>query len=115
MGKTKTYKGKFLTFYEARKKARTLGLKSEVEWRKLCSSKDRPLDMPVLPRLTYKEYGWTNNADFFGYTPRENYLSFEQAREFVRSLGFKKTTEWKQYLASGNPPPQYPFLSWGSL
>jgi hypothetical protein len=108
MGKTKIYKGKFLAFQQARRKARALGLKSELEWRELCSSKDRPLDMPVLPCLTYKEYGWTNYADFLGYKPREKFLPFEQARKFVRSLGFNKTTEWKQYLASGKRPQNIP-------
>ena len=108
MGKTKKYKGKFLTFHQARKKARTLSLKSEVEWRKLCGSKDRPLDMPVLPHLTYKEYGWTNYADFLGYKPREKFLPFNQARKFVRNLGLKKTKEWEQYRASGKRPNNIP-------
>jgi hypothetical protein len=108
MGKTKRYKGDFLTFHQARKKARTLGLKSVNEWRNLCSSKDRPLDMPVLPHLTYKEYGWTNFADFLGYKPGHIFLPFNQAREFVRSLGLKKTKEWEKYCASGKRPKNVP-------
>jgi hypothetical protein len=108
MGKTKRYKGKFLTFYQARKKARALGLKGVNEWRNLCSSKDRPLDMPVLPYLTYKDCGWTNYPDFLGYKPGRRFLPFEQAREFIRSLGFKTTAEWWQYRFSGKRPKNIP-------
>jgi hypothetical protein len=108
MGKTKRYKGKFLTFHQARKITRKLGLKSKREWQKLCKSKDRPLDMPVLPHSTYKEYGWTNYPDFLGYKPGHSFLPFEQAREFVRSLGLKKTKEWEKYCASGKRPKNIP-------
>ena len=108
MAKTKKYKGKFLTFNQARRKARTLGLKSKREWLKLCHSKKRPLDMPVLPYLNYKEYGWTGWPDFLGYKPEQRFLPFNQAREFVRSLGFKKTKEWAQYCASGKRPKNIP-------
>jgi hypothetical protein len=107
MAKTKSYKGKFLTFRQARKKARTLGLSRVEEWEKLCRSKDRPLDIPVCPRVTYKEYGWTNYPDFLGYKyPR--FLPFEQAREFIRSLEFKTITEWRKYSSSGKRPRNIP-------
>jgi hypothetical protein len=109
MGTTKRYKGKFLTFYQARRKARTLGLKSVREWRNLCSSKDRPLDMPVLPHLTYRDCGWTDFYDFFGYKRGERFLPFNQARDFVKSLGFEKTNKWAQYCASGKRPKNIPF------
>ena len=108
MGKTKTYKGDFLPFTKARKKARTLGLKSVNEWRDLCSSKDRPLDMPVHPHLTYKDCGWTNFPDFLNYKPVQRFLPFNQARKFVRSLGLKKAKEWEKYSASGKKPQNIP-------
>ena len=108
MGKTKRYKGKFLTFHQARKIARTLGLKNRREWEKLCRSKNRPKNIPACPYLTYKEYGWTSFPDFFGYKTGQRFLPFEQAREFVRSLGFTTTAEWKQYLGSGKRPKNIP-------
>ena len=97
----------FLPFTKARKKARALGLKGVREWRDFCNSKDRPLDIPVCPRVTYKECGWINFPDFLGYKyPR--FLPFEQAREFVRSLGLKKTKEWEKYSSSGKRPRNIP-------
>ena len=91
---TKTYKGKFLTFHQARRKARTLGLKSRKEWFDLCHSKKRAFDIPVMPHLTYKGCGWTNYPDFLGYKVGKEFLPFYKARKFVRSLGFKRTGEW---------------------
>jgi hypothetical protein len=108
MAKTKTYKGEFLSFYQARRIARKLGLKSRTEWRVLCKSKDRPENIPACPHLTYKEYGWTDYPDFLNYKLGQRFLPFNQARKFVRSLGFKTTTEWKQYLASGKRPNNIP-------
>ncbi len=109
MGKIKKYKGTFLTFYQARIIARTLGLKSKREWEKL---KDRPKNIPFNPHLPYKEYGWTSYPDFLNYKPYkpiEKFLPFEQAREFVRSLGLKKArAEWAQYSRSGKKPENIP-------
>jgi hypothetical protein len=108
MGKTKKYKSRFITFHQARRITRKLGLKSKREWEKFCKSKDRPKNIPFNPHLTYKEYGWTNFPDFLGYKPGRSFLPFEQAKEFVRSLGFKTTAEWKQYLTSGKRPKNIP-------
>jgi hypothetical protein len=107
MGKTKRYKGKFLTFHQARRITRALGLNTVEEWRDLCSSKDRPLDIPVCPRVTYKKYGWANYPDFLGYKyPR--FIVFKQARKFIRNLGFKTTAEWRKYSSSGKRPKYIP-------
>jgi len=108
MGKTKIYKGRFLPFKQARKKARTLGLRSRREWGQLCHSKDRPIDLPVLPYLTYKEHGWIDWVDFLGHKPIEKFLPFYKARKFVRSLGLKTKAEWLSYSSSGKRPKNIP-------
>ena len=108
MAKTKTYSGEFLTFYQARRIARTLGLKSIREWRRLCRSKKKPKNIPANPHLTYKECGWANYADFLGYKPRGTFLPFNQARKFVRGLEFQTTGEWKRYCHSGKRPKDIP-------
>ena len=64
--------------------------------------------MPVCPHLTYKQHGWTDYADFLNYKPTNQFLPFNQARKFVRSLGFKTVAEWKQCLASGKRPKNIP-------
>ena len=58
-------------FEEAREFARSLKLKSWVEWQQyLKSGKDgipKPNDIPSIPHLTYKNKGWNGYPDWLGY------------------------------------------------
>ena len=42
------------------------------------------------------------------------YRSFEEARDFVKSLGLKSTKEWEQYCKSGNKPDDIPTNPWNT-
>ena len=62
--------------------------------------------------MQYKD-NWKGWGDWLGTaTPREKeYVSFEKAREFARSLGFNNREEWLRYCKSGKKPkdiPNYP-------
>ena len=59
--------GSFRTFEDARVYVRTLGLKSEKEWREWRKSGARPHDIPSAPETMYKSSGWTSYGDFLGY------------------------------------------------
>ena len=39
-------------------------------------------------------------------------LPFEEAREFVRSLGLNGIKEWTEYCKSGNKPDDIPSAPW---
>jgi hypothetical protein len=64
--------------------------------------------MPVLPHLTYKRDGWISWADFLGCKHSGRFLPFNEARKFVRSLGFKTVKEWARYSSSGKRPKDIP-------
>jgi superfamily II DNA or RNA helicase len=54
----------FLTFTEAKKEIKRLGVKSGYEWDKIIRSKQKPTNLPAHPERVYKEWkGW---ADFLG-------------------------------------------------
>lgn len=94
----------FLPFEEARAYVRQLGLKSFREW-KIYSKTDRPSFIPGDPFRTCKDE-WTCYSDWMGYEKRQkgkNFLSFVEAREFVRKLELKSTSEWKEYCKTGRP------------
>ncbi|MHB8090843.1 MAG: integrase repeat-containing protein, partial [Syntrophales bacterium] len=62
---------KYRPFGEARAFARSLGLKSQTEWKKFCSGQmpekgKLPEDIPAKPDNTYKEKGWTGIRDWLG-------------------------------------------------
>jgi len=102
----------FRDFESARKFVRKLGLKRTKEWREYCASGDKPDDIPSNPNATYKNKGWVNYGEFFGtgyVAPKDRiYLTFKEAREFVRSLGLTSIEEWKEYGRSGNRPENIP-------
>ena len=116
---------KYRPFKQSRKFVRELGLKNENEWRDYRKS-DKPEDIPSNPNKIYKNDGWVSMGDFLGTgnTRKKDFLSFKEARSFVRSLGLKSAKEWRAYAASGNRPEYIPsnpvvvynnkgWISWG--
>ena len=103
---------KFREFEEAREFARSLKLKGLEEWEEYSKSGKRPHNIPSSPNIVYKEKGWKGYGDWLGtgnIAPfNREFLSFEQAREFVRSLGIKGQIEWKEYSKSGKRPHDIP-------
>ena len=87
-------------FEQARDFVRKLGLETYGEWRRYCKSKEKPWDIPSKPEDYYKNKGWTDFGDWLGTT----YLSFEQARDFVRKLGLKNQKQWRRYCKSKEKP-----------
>ena len=95
---TKETKSKFLPFEEARDFARSLSLKNNMDWRLWCKSGKRPEAIPSMPERAYKE-NWLNWGDWLGNARVSNnkkqFLSFNDARKFVRGLGIKNQKEWR--------------------
>ena len=104
----------FRPFVEAREFARNLGL-IQSEWETYSKGElpeigIRPKDIPSNPDTTYKGRGWTSWTDWLG--PR--WRPFEEAREFVRNLGLKHTSEWGKYCKGrlpekGTKPKDIPY------
>jgi SAM-dependent methyltransferase len=118
----------FLLFEEARAFARSLALKNQAEWNTWSKTGDRPDDIPSNPSKTYKEQGWINWGDWLGTgtiaSQNRIYLSFQEARTYVHSLGLKSGDDWITWSRSndkpdnipGNPPQVYKdqgWISWG--
>tara|TARA_Y100001936_G_scaffold78074_1_gene76479 strand:- start:2837 stop:4267 length:1431 start_codon:yes stop_codon:yes gene_type:complete len=96
----------FRSFEDAREFARSLGLNGFEEWRKFIKSDKRPDDIPAFPNNVYFSK-WSGWRDFLGPRPRR-WRSFEDAREFARSLNFKSGTEWNVWKKSGKRPRDIP-------
>ena len=121
--------GEWRAFGEARDFIRSLGLESQTEWFEWSKSGLRPPDIPSCPAQVYKGKGWLSWADFLGYN--EGYVvgewrSFQEARDYIRSLGLESQTEWEEWRKSGLRPPDIPstpdqvykgkgWLSWGDF
>jgi superfamily II DNA or RNA helicase len=106
------YYGRYRSYTEARKFARSLQLGSSTEWKKYCYTGQKPDDIPAAPDGTYKNEGWTNWGDWLGTgnikPGLRKFKQFYKAKSFVRSQGLKSITEWEQYCKSGQIPDDIP-------
>ena len=97
----------FLPFEEAREYARSLNLKNTTDWKKWSKTKERPSNIPSDPLRTYKDTGWQGWGDFLGNGNLE-FLPFEEAREYARSLNLKNNIEWRKWSKSEMRPSNIP-------
>jgi superfamily II DNA or RNA helicase len=102
----------FRPFKDARKFVHTLKLKSLREWGAYCrgdfpNKKKLPLDIPTTPSRTYADSGWNGNGDWLGTGYIANrlrkYRSFKKARSYIRTLGFKNVSAWREFSKGVDP------------
>jgi hypothetical protein len=102
----------FTRFENARAFVRQLGLRNHRQWRKYCTGElpgfgPKPHTIPATPNKTYKEDGWVDWGDWFGTstvaTGLRHFRPFQQARAFVRGLGFRNGKQWTEYCKGQLP------------
>jgi hypothetical protein len=110
LGTGRVYKKDFLPFEEAREFVQSFGLNSKAEWKVWVSSKERPENIPTNPDITYKNKGWISWGDWLGTgrVYKKDFLPFEEAREFARSLGLNTLREWHVWASSKERPENIP-------
>jgi hypothetical protein len=108
-------KSGFLPFEKARQFIHSLCFKSQTEWSKWVFSSKRLFNIPTNPDKTYLNKGWIDYSDWLNANiisnadKNKNFLPFEEAREFVRSLGMKsRDKDWKIYAKSSKKPSNIP-------
>ena len=104
-------KSRWLPFEEAREYVLTLCLNSQQEFRKWSKSGEKPPDIPSDPYQLYKDEGWLSWGDFVGYKAGyevKGHMAFEDARDYVRTLGLNSDKEWNEWSKSGERPPDIP-------
>src|SRR5262249_25083929 len=94
-------------FKKARAFARSLKLKSSIEWSEYCQSGKRPKDIPSNPNVIYDE--WSGYGDCLGRGGRRgNWRRVRTARAFSRSLNLKSGAEWYAYAKTRKKPDDIP-------
>lgn len=108
-------KRQYRPFEEARKFAQSLGLASNMEWRKFTKTSQLPEDIPAAPHRTYSDTGWQGYGDWLGTGNKGptdyNWRTFEEARKFVRALGLRGEKQWRKYASSGERPTDIPYAA----
>ena len=89
---------------------------SITSWNNFTKSKKRPSNIPANPDTTYKK-DWQGWGDFLGTERRMNrkrkkkelqYLPYEKARQYVRTLNIKGQKEWIKYAKTDKRPANIP-------
>ena len=102
---------RIMPYHEALNYAHSLGLKSRRQWSEYWLDKSnlhaRPLGLPLNPKAVYKGE-WINWGKWLGVEkeipkPNGRYASFEDARNFVRTLGLSSPKDWHSYCAGTVP------------
>lgn len=104
-------KTKFLPFNEARELVRQKGLESTLDWKKWCNWDPndiglKPPEIPASPHIYYKDKGWAGYNDWIGSTRNlrnQDYMPFDEARKFARSLGLTSSEKWLDYCKGKMP------------
>jgi len=97
-----------LPFEKAREYVRKLYLKGQKEWFAYAKSNERPTNIPASPYNVYHE--WAGFPDWLG-TKRireTEFVSFEEAREYARSLKIGSQREWDKFVQSEEKPKGIP-------
>ena len=98
-----------LSFEEAREYVRKLNLNGLNGWIAYCKSGKRPANIPASAHTTYKDE-WQGHGDWTGSGRKRHteFLPFNEARKYARSLELFTESSWKKFAKSDNRPKNIP-------
>jgi len=109
----------YLSYEEQKKFVSTLNFESSSDWTEYAKSGKKPKNIPAKPYKYFEKIGMLlfDIYDWFGVNERE-YLSFEEAKVYVRNLkfkNFKEYGEWNNSIRPKNIPhnPSYVYREKG--
>lgn len=126
LGHTRQHK-KFMPFAQARAHIHSLKLTTYRDWLDYCKSGNKPDTIPSSPNKIYAKY-WITWMDWLNTKTidyhKQKFMSFQQAKAFVKKLKLKSRSQWYTYCKSGkrpvivpaNPPQTYKdqWVSWSN-
>lgn len=116
-----------LPYEKAREYVITLKLNNAKEWINYSKTNKLPTNIPKRPESVYKNKGWCGIRYWLGKDEQVvKFISFLEAKEFVKGLQLKSSSEWLNFTKSENFPkniPKYPnqkykndgWTSWGDF
>lgn len=104
-----TGKINYLSFNEVKNFIKDQKIKSTKEWKKFIKSGNKPYDIPSHPENIYKNE-WKGYGDFFGTgkTLKKDFLTFADAKKFVKAKKITSEREWREFYRSGKKPNNIP-------
>jgi len=105
---------KFLSFNDAKSFVQQLRITSRTMYREWAKSVERPEDIPADPAIIYRNDGWVDWNDWLGTDKKYNrqnrtMMSFEEARNFVRTLNLMSQKEFYSWAKTSKRPLNIPY------
>lgn len=99
-----------LSFEEAHQYVLKLKISGLTGWISYCKTKKRPANIPASPHTSYINEGWQGYGHWTGSgkVRRTKFLSFEEAREYARSLNIFSIQSWEKFSQSNKRPANIP-------
>ena len=101
----------WMSFQEAKILIRRLRIRSQREFNRWKKSRIRPHNFPPNPHIIYKK-DWISLGEFLGITRirtiTSGWMSFHQAKEFIKTQGITSSTEFNKWRESGKKPYNFP-------
>lgn len=125
-----TQNREYCSFDDAKIFVKSLGIKTEHEWREWKKNNSLPANIPAKPERVYRSDGWAGFGDFFGTGLVANknrvFLSFDEAKLYVNKIGLKNKDDWAKWAKSEMRPKNIPaspsnvyksegWLGWGDF
>jgi superfamily II DNA or RNA helicase len=102
----------FRPFPQALHFVHKLKLNSTKQWRDYIKTEEKPSDIPTNPNNAYKNNGWKDWPHWLGTNTRSisnsRFWDFTTARNYVRKLNLKTTSNWKEYCNQKIFPNELP-------
>lgn len=91
-------------FHLLKLRVKRLDIRSLHAYKKAKKEGKLPKSAPWQPDRYFKSTGWIDWGDFLGtgIKKKKNFLPFEEARELIKSLGFKSKIEYDTYVIKQN-------------
>ena len=106
---TKT--SKRISYIEAKTKIKDFGINSQNDYLSIYETDLQPLNFPKYPNSAYKNEGWISWTTFLGKERGKGveFLPYQEANEYVKTLGIKSPKEWRDACKNGKIPSTIPF------
>ena len=105
-------KQNWVSYEKAKEFVKNHNIKSRKEWGEFKLNNILPENIPKNPSGVYKRTGkWISWIKFFGKTKHIDtpFVSFENAKKFVKEKGVKNSLEWKVISKKGLRPKDIPY------
>jgi superfamily II DNA or RNA helicase len=114
LGTNKLQKIDYWSFKKSKKYIKKFNLRNQSDWYKFCKN-NKPINIPSHPHIIYKNKGFKDLGHFIGSNNIanknrfKNYLSYEEAKKFLRKSKITTQNQFKKYIKEKNLSLKIPY------